>query len=75
MPTKRKARKQRNVRLTPELRSQIARADALQEDHMRAIRGEDEAFYVDGRHEEMVRVESEVRVALGLRPLMKLESK
>ena len=67
MPVKRRTSKHK-PRITPELRPLAERYLTLAEAHGAAICDGDEEFYRDGRHEELQRVGSKVRVALGIRP-------
>lgn len=55
-------------RLTPELRPLAERLLELDEAHAAAIRGGDQSFYADGRHEELVELLPVVSRALGLKP-------
>jgi hypothetical protein len=64
-PVKRAAQ-QRHI--TPELRAKIERVVELNAAHLDAIRGNDEAFYYDGRHAELVELIPPVHRPLGIRP-------
>jgi hypothetical protein len=55
-------------RITPALRAKGERLIELNEAHLNAIRGEDDAFYSDGRHEELVTLSAEINRVLGIRP-------
>ncbi len=55
-------------RLTGELRAQAERLLELHDAHSDAITTEDDAFYDDGRHEELVDLLPIVNQALGIRP-------
>jgi hypothetical protein len=68
MSVKARRPKRLNVRITPELRSRIERLVELNAAHLAAIRGGDQSFYDDGRHEEMCEIGTEVRQALGIKP-------
>ena len=69
MPSKRTRRSRTAApAVTPELRRKIERLIELNEAHMKAIRGGSQAFYTDGRHEEMGGLMTEVHRALGIRP-------
>ena len=70
MTTKRRAidRGHRRARMTPELRAKAERLLQLSQDHLAAIRGGPQDFYTDGRHEELVALGPEVRMALGIKP-------
>lgn len=67
MPVKRRASKHK-PRLTPEMRPKAERLLELNEQHLAAIQGEDDSFYEDGRHEELVRLLPGVHAALGIAP-------
>lgn len=58
------------ARLTPEMRRKAERLVELEAAHVKAIRGADEAFYTDGRHEELQALMIEVYPVLGIRPWM-----
>jgi hypothetical protein len=72
MPTRRTPLKRAALRqrITPELRAKAERLMELNEAHMAAIREEPgaEAFYTDGRHQELVDLLPEVHRALGIKP-------
>jgi len=55
-------------RLTGELREQAERLQELQAAHLDAITTGDDAFYHDGRHEELLTLLPLVHLPLGIRP-------
>lgn len=67
MPVKRRKSKNK-PRLTPELEPKAKRLLVLMADHHEAIRGNDEAFYTDGRHAELQTPVCEVHHALNIYP-------
>jgi hypothetical protein len=67
MPVRPK-RDRRKTRLTPELRADVERLLELTRAHRAAIRGDDPAFYEDGRHEELADLHWPVIGKLGIKP-------
>jgi len=58
----------RRARMTPELKVNAERLQQLSADHLDAIQSGDDSFYHNGRHEELVRLKTEVYRPLGIRP-------
>ena len=54
------------ARLTPELRAKIQILIQLNTEHLAAIRGQDDDFYRDGRHEEELHLTDIVYLALSI---------
>jgi protein-disulfide isomerase-like protein with CxxC motif len=54
--------------MTPELRQMAERLLVLHDDHMHAIQTRENAFYHDGRHQELVDLLHPVHQALGIKP-------
>lgn len=54
--------------VTPDLRQKMKRYLVLADAHIDAIRGGDQSFYDDGRHEELLQLVSDVHPALGIKP-------
>ncbi len=55
-------------RLTDGLLAQAERLLELQDAHLAAIRGEDEGFYEDGRHQKLLELLPIVHHELGIKP-------
>ena len=53
--------------LTPQLLPLAERLMELEDAHCAAVNGEDEAFYEDGRHEELLKLLPIVHHALGIK--------
>lgn len=69
MTTKRTPlRRDRRAVWTPELHALAVRLLELSEAHLEAIRGNDPAFYTDGRRDEMHAIGPEVRALLAIKP-------
>jgi hypothetical protein len=54
--------------ITPDLRSKVKKLIGLNDAHAEAIRGGDQSFYSDGRHDELLALTTEVHAALGVKP-------
>lgn len=68
MPVKRRAEKHRRAQLTPELRRKIARADELLAKFHRMCATGADRHLSDREGDEMLLLESEIRIALGQQP-------
>jgi hypothetical protein len=68
MPVKRTKAKARLPKLPSHLRAPAERLLELEEAHTSAIRGRDQSFYKDGRHEELVTIAPVISAALALEP-------
>ncbi len=68
MPTKRRSSKKRGCTITPELRVIAERLLELHDAHSDAITTDDDAFYDDGRHQELVDLLPLVYLPLGIKP-------
>ncbi len=68
MPARRARARRKEHTLTPELRVMAERLLELNAAHMNAITTDDDAFYDDGRHQELVDLLPIVHSALGISP-------
>jgi hypothetical protein len=71
MPVKKRSPKARvGVIRDDAMRTKVVRLLALNDDHLAAIQStsNDQAFYRDGRHNELTKLVGEVHPALGIRP-------
>jgi hypothetical protein len=74
IPVKRTLAKVRTRKLPPQLFPAAERLRELEEAHMAAIRGDDEAFYTDGRHHELVSLLPVISAALDIKPWEDLDA-
>jgi len=68
MPARRSNIRRKEHAITPELLPLAERLMELEDAHLAAIRGEDEGFYEDGRHQKLLELLPIVHHALGIKP-------
>ena len=68
MPARRAHLRRGAGKMTPALRPLAERLLELEEAHIHAVRTGEDAFYRDGRHQELVELLPTVHKALGIKP-------